>query len=256
MLATSINVSSRTLEETPARAIPFLRALATNVNIRAIMMSAGYTDADQSRGWELVFTASGYARPEPSVTDDQVARDAIAEVDNTEEPLFRRTRAAFDRLHPEQSAFVFNGLETTTGPAAIVTMTTYLDRIDALESSPERAATREADHAALQTLEQRGIGKAERARLRHLLGVARGIVAPVTLPVAPSTEDRDQALRELRAWYVDWAETARAVIRRRDHLILMGLAHRKPRGAGAEDEADTVDEPPDSVPSLAIAVQA
>ena len=40
-------------------------------------------------------------------------------------------------------------------------------------------------------------------------------------------EEREEALRELRAWYKDWSETARAVIGRRDHLILMGLAHRK-----------------------------
>jgi hypothetical protein len=239
MLITSVDVSPRTLEETPDRAIALMRGVATNVSIRALMMGAGYTDAEQNRGWDLVYLSSGRVRQEVSETDDQAARAAIVEIDTTEEPLFRRTKAAFDRLHPEQSAFVFAGLEPTTGPRAIVTMTTYLDRIDALENSPDRVATREADRAALETLEQRGIGRAERARLRRLLAVARGIAAPVEPAVPPGAEERAEALRELRAWYVDWAETARAVIRRRDHLILIGLAQRKARSGGgdAEDEA-------------------
>jgi hypothetical protein len=48
--------------------------------------------------------------------------------------------------------------------------------------------------------------------------------------IALGPAPRDQALRDLRAWYKDWAETARAVITRRDHLLLMGLGKRRSRG--------------------------
>ena len=40
-------------------------------------------------------------------------------------------------------------------------------------------------------------------------------------------DGRLEALRALRAWYIDWAETARVVLTRRDHLIRVGLATRK-----------------------------
>ncbi len=37
----------------------------------------------------------------------------------------------------------------------------------------------------------------------------------------------EQALLKLRAWYAEWSEIARASIKRRDHLIALGLARRK-----------------------------
>jgi hypothetical protein len=242
-MTSSINISSRVLEETPGRAVPFLRAITTKVSIRSIMMGAGYTDLEQARGWKLVLVSSGYVDPAPSRTDDQETRAAIAEIDAWDEQGFRRARAALDRLHPEQSAFVFHNLGPAQGAAAIVSVATLLDRLDALESAPDRAATRDADHAALATLEQRGIGKAERARLRRLLAIAQSMKEPVVPELVPSAAERDAALRELRAWYVDWSETARAVIRRRDHLILMGLAHRKYRDTEEEDDAVFDEEP-------------
>jgi hypothetical protein len=48
---------------------------------------------------------------------------------------------------------------------------TFLDRLDALQSSPRRQATRAADHAALALLERRGVATpAIRQRMRHLVG--------------------------------------------------------------------------------------
>ena len=116
-------------------------------------------------------------------------------------------------------------------------MATLLSRLDALESSPEREATRDEDRKALETLAARGFDAAERARLADLVRRAQTAVFPTELPVAEeSSNTRQEALRELRAWYEDWPETARAVIKRRDLLILLGLAHRR------RSDPDEVDE--------------
>jgi hypothetical protein len=66
-----------------------------------------------------------------------------------------------------------------------------------------------------------------REHLRGLVSVAQA-AKPTDAPVVdnvPATQQ--QALEALHAWHRDWSETARAVVRRRDHLILMGLAKRR-----------------------------
>lgn len=65
------------------------------------------------------------------------------------------------------------------------------------------------------------------------------------VPAQESAKDRPkrQDLENLRAWFVEWSETARAAIGRRDYLIRLGLAKRKkPSKAGAPTE-ERADEP-------------
>jgi hypothetical protein len=235
-MSTLTNYQVRVLEGTPVQALTFLRTSATKVEIRARLFEAGYSEEEQRLGWRLLLDASGHRPESLPESDDAAARAALAEVDDWDEPGFRRVAAALGRLHPEQHAFVFDGLKAAQGQGALVSVTTLLDRLDALESAPDRHATREADHAALATLEQRGIGRQVREHLRERIAVALTAKAPVPTPEQPMTPEREQALRELRAWYVDWAETARAIITRRDHLIMLGLSRRK-RSAHDEDEA-------------------
>lgn len=220
-------VSESVLEETPQRVLPFLRAIATRVEIRSAMAACGYTQAEHERGWKLLLDVSGYTTPSFPVTADQKARAAIAELDGWDEPGFRRIRAALGRLHPEQEAFVFEGMAPGSGAASVVSVAMMLDRLDALESGADRAATRDADHAALATLSQRGIDGSERARLRELVNIAKTANLPVVTVSTAMPSDRLEKLKELHAWFADWSETARAVIRRRDYLIFMGLAKRK-----------------------------
>jgi hypothetical protein len=60
--------------------------------------------------------------------------------------------------------------------------------------------------------------------------------APECALAASIAKERQDALVALRAWIEEWSEVARAVITRRDHLILLGLASR--RKSGAEDEEE------------------
>ena len=88
-----------------------------------------------------------------------------------------------------------------------------------------------------------GITPEVRGHLRELIAVAH-TAAPPVFPSDPSVEDRHQALLELRAWYKDWSETARAVIRRKDYLVMLGLSKRRVNRGDPEeiDEAES-DEP-------------
>ena len=208
------------VERTPERALPFLRSFATNKDVRHAMVAAGYGDADQAEGWRLVLAATGYAQTTPVVSDDVAARQAIVELDAWDEPGYQRIHAALERLHPEQDAFVFNGLEAGHGPSAVLGVARMLDRLDQLEQGSE------ADQAAIATLTKRGITPALRQQLRQLVTTAQAATALDPADPGASDAAQQQALAALYAWYRDWSATARAVIKRRDLLILMGLAKR------------------------------
>ncbi len=206
----------------------FLRTLSLWQPVRRELERAGYTAAEHALGWRLLLTASGYApeAPAPRLAPEVLA--AMTELDGADEGTFLRARAALRRHHPEQEAFVFAGLEPGSGAASVVATALFLERLDALESSPERAATRDDDHAALATLAARGIDPDERARLARLVHLAQGARLELA-PEGPSPTERDAALGALIAWYADWSDTARAVVKRRDHRIALGLGKRRRR---------------------------
>ncbi|XXY45773.1 hypothetical protein WME91_37805 [Sorangium sp. So ce269] len=159
--------SRQVLAEVPGRALRFLSAAGKNRQIRALLRERGYTDEEHKEGWDLLHRASGFGTGEPDEVEDAEVGRAIAELDAWDEPHFRLIRAALQRRHPAQEKFVFDNLAAQVGPAAVVSVKTLLDRLEALEKSPARKATRKDDHAALETLAKRGITKEERSRLRR-----------------------------------------------------------------------------------------
>jgi hypothetical protein len=223
--------SETVLAETPGRALKFLSALSNNPALRAILATKGYTDEEHQRGFALLFQTAGYTgvTTSPLLMSNE-ARGAMLELDAWDEPNFRILRAALEYRHPAQCKFLFDNLEPSTGAGAILSVATLLDRLDALESSEERLATRAEDHAALATLAAREYTATERRRLRALVEKASAPVAPAApAPVLPSAREieRKATLLQLWIWYREWSETARGVIKRRDQLILLGLAKRK-----------------------------
>ncbi len=223
--------SPKILEGTPERVMQFLRG-AAYVPIRAALQRHGYTDADHREGWKLLQKACGFKEGEEAPMSDEVSA-AITEIDSLDESLFTRARGALMRLHPEQAAFVFDGLKASSGMAAVMGMITFLERLDALEDGAERKATRKEDHAALATLAKRGIGADERKRLAKLVKTVQtspDLELVDERTVAETEEQRMAALGALRAWFEDWSGTARSAVGRRDHLIRLGLAKRKTNG--------------------------
>lgn len=226
----TLDVTRETLEDTPSRVLPFLRAVGTSVPIRSILQAHGFTDAERKLGWTLLHAVSGFTDEAKAETVDVRVRDAMNTLDAWDEDGFRIVRAAFTRLHPAQKEFVLAGLGPSTGAGAVAGVKALLGRLDALEKGPERKATRKDDHAALDTLAARGIDAKERARLTALVLTAESasdIEAPDETGKAAREAVYLKALGALRVWYVDWSEMARSVVKRKDYLIRLGLAKRK-----------------------------
>ncbi len=230
--------SETVLEEAPGRALDFLRAVAGNTVIHAQLAAAGFKPTDYQQGWQLLHAASGYTVAPSAPLVKTPAFQAMQQLDEWDEDGFRRIRAALERLHPDQGLFVFaDGLAASTGPVAVVGVKKLLDRLDSLENGTERKKTRKQDHAALATLEERGFGKDERTRLRHLVNAAEAVEEPAAPIQAPNAAERQQALESLYLWFKDWSQTAHSVVKKRSHLITLGLAKRKSRKKAEEKPA-------------------
>ncbi len=235
--------SDTVLDEITPRALKFLGALSTNPYIRATLAKRGYTDAHHNNGWTLLLRASGYRKPTGTVRSAPEATSAIATIDAWDEPNFRVARATLAAEFPDQLTFVFQDLEAQDGVGAVVSVTTFLDRLDELESGKDRKATRKVDQAALVRLAERGIDEGERKRLRGLLGVA--LSSPPSDDGAPSVAADPKGAGELREakvalynFHAEWSEIARADIKRRDYLIQLGMASRKTGKKKKKDEEE------------------
>ncbi|MEI7894082.1 MAG: hypothetical protein WCI05_13390 [Myxococcales bacterium] len=238
MNAVTPTVSREVLEETPARALKLLRAVGTSLPIRAALAERGYIEQDHQEGWTLLHAASGYRADGAAAPQvDLAVRDAIRALDEWDEGGFRIVRASLERRHPVQAKIVLDGIGPSVGPAAVVNVRMLLERLDALAASKNVD-----DQAAMVTIAKRGLDEAERERLLALVKQAEA--APQVVPVDKSIGEKADAkhvsaLVALRAWFEEWSEIARASVKRRDYLILLGLAKRKRKGA-------TPAKPPDA----------
>jgi hypothetical protein len=230
MAQDSVSLSStpsrQVLEEVPVRALKFLGAVSRIFGIRVALATRGYDEAEHQRAWVLVQYLYGYGPGGGSSTHDMAVRESVAVLDDWDERGFRVASAALNHRHPAQHDFLFQDLEPAQGDAAVLTVGIFLDRLDALESSPDRGDTRDADRAALETLAKRGIGPEERARLRKLVNLAKTVRPP-----PDDNQERLEKVLALHAWLEEWVEMAKLSITRRDHLIALGIVKRRKKKA-------------------------
>ncbi|MGE0328957.1 MAG: hypothetical protein AB7S68_41965, partial [Polyangiaceae bacterium] len=189
---------------------------------------------------------SGFVMQEADAVIDADVRDAIAELDAWDEPAFKILSATLKRRFPEQHAFLLDGLAPSTGAEALLGIRLLLDRLDQMDKSSARKATRKQDAEALELLAERGIDGETRSRLRSLLSIAQRAAEPPP----QSSEEKHAAelahvetLVSLREWFEEWSEIARACVSRRDYLIRMGLASRRSRSTAETEDAEPSEEP-------------
>jgi hypothetical protein len=240
------------LEKVPQRAVTFLFAIGMQPALEALLGKFGYTPEDHARGWALVFIVGGIAiDPKAAASAAQSeAAAAVGEIDAWESGGFARAQAALRHLHPAQERFVFADLVAGRGAEAIQPLMTFLDRLDALESSPERKATRKADSAALATLASRELDEKLRKHLRERVVTASTLAGTATEHVPVDVEKRIEALHALYRWHEDWSNTARTVIKRRADLISLGLAKRQDRKPKKKPNDTPAVPPAPAVPLL------
>lgn len=210
--------SRRVRAELPVRVVIFLRAAGTNPQVRYAMRDGGYTEKDHAQGLELLARVCAYQNNGPDPRLDEPARRARALIAEYVSDHTDRLRAAVERLHPEH-ADLFSALSSPKLKDPVLTLAKLLERLARLEKEA-------GGKAVLKTLAQRSLDRAERQRLSALLQTAKAAAEPVSENKA-EREAHAEALLSLYSFYRDWAATARALVKRRDLLVAMGLAGKR-----------------------------
>lgn len=232
---TTQKYSNEVLEETPPRAAKLLNGIGAVPVIRTLMLQVGMTEDDIAEGSKLLLACWSQlpgTKTEKDTEEARKQREAVAELDQWDEPHFTRFSATLQRHYPSAGDYVFHNLAASTGIDAVAGVSTFLTRLDALEkgTDPQRADSKKDDKKAVALLAARGLDKDERDRLASLVEVA---LRPTTALADPPQDEgaraaaRIQALTALKDWYEEWATAARTVVKKRSYLIRMGLASRK-----------------------------
>ncbi len=237
----SSDVSDRALEETPELVVKFIVAARRHKHIYRLLFARGYNAGVVQEAWGyldalggVTAIAAGSSDDGPSADEKSVAK-AMSDLDDWDEPNFDVIDAALRRRFPEQHRFLFAGnLKASKGPIAVAGVRTMIRRIDALESSPERKATRAQDKAALELLAKRGIDKTERQKVAAWLAIV-GDQDDTVLEGADEAHraelqtevERRNTLVRLREWHEEWARVARTAVKRKRDRMYLGLARQK-----------------------------
>lgn len=211
------------VRELPARAATFLRGVGSHAAIRAALRSAGYGPRDHEEGLSLLCSACLYGTGGLDPAEDQPAREAAAAVERWAQTHVGRLHAALERLYPE-ALWIFASFDASTSGDTLLGVAQLLERLRTLEKEPEQASV-------LETLARRGFDSQERSRLEGLLARARRAAEPSGAEhlALPGEDAQDEAMLALQRWLNDWSTTARAVLRRKDWLIRLGVTRRRRR---------------------------
>jgi hypothetical protein len=215
------------------RLLAFLMGLGNPAIVRSLQ-PYGFDQAALDEGWTLLRrTAAVRLSAQPTLL---VLREEILRLDAWENEWFPIAAAVLGRHHPEVNEKVFYKLSQTEGNEVVLSVGTFLERVDAL--------AKEGQLAPLATLARHGLTDT-------VLDQARGLLAKVAQPPfepeppkEPSTaaaEDEpvlDPAAEDaMWSYYLQWSAIARTAITDRRLLRQLGFL-RPQRGTGSGEELD------------------
>ncbi|MDI3283677.1 hypothetical protein [Polyangium sp. 15x6] len=229
-----------TIGQKAERVLKLLIALR-NPRIAAPLARHGFTNADLDEGWTLLknVTRTKLDFVEAPPTTDP---DALRALDAWENQWFVIADATLKRHAPEIHAQVFRNLSQTDGMAVIVSVGTFVERLETIDDPAWNGGFGQAGKDARALLAQRGLTEMVVDEAKALLGKLRNVDGP--LPdlekLAAEDESFEKAETALWAWYLEWSAIARRAITQRGLLRQLGFLRTTPGGKDVEvtdDEA-------------------
>jgi hypothetical protein len=185
----------------------------------------GFSDADRSKGWDLL-RELGTTQCVPSPTS--LNHSALDLLDAWRLEWLRLVHVSLVHGFAEVDAKLFRRIDNAKQPSPEV-VSVFLSRLEKLERSND-----EITQAALAKLRQRGFTNERREEGKQMLQAALHFRPPEL----PDRELRRAAIRRaeaaLWAYYVEWSQIARTVIKDARLLELLGFRE----GKAADEEAD------------------
>jgi hypothetical protein len=229
----SSDVTEDTLKAGPQRLLKFLEGVAEPA-IRAQFAPLGWSDERLEEAWSLLNELKAASQIPVAPVPDPVA-DAIASCEAWQATGLIRARAMLQLSFPEQAAYMFHDFEAGKGTAAVLNVSTFLQRRQAIESGVDRKGNRKADHDALLVMEETGVTKEVLKKLHASVDTVQTVAEAPTQHLLDADTRRLDVLRKIHAWITAWSEMARTVITRRDQMIRLGIAKRRARKSKKTD---------------------
>jgi hypothetical protein len=226
---------SLSLSAKQSRVLQLLVGLSRNARARRALIAHGLTEAEYEEGWRLLRASATPIFDVAQLPAPNLDPGKLSALDAWENKWFPVIRATLGRRAPAVAGFVFHELSQAEGPAVILTVSTFLDRIQALEDGTQGTATLEGRDVALQAIVARGLDAAARAEARSLLQA----LGQLDTSEPPAPIDTEQAEAALWSWYLEWSQVSQSVIADRKALRALGFLRAARLG---DDETEEVDE--------------
>jgi hypothetical protein len=233
-----------TLGQKADRVLKLLLGLR-NPRIAESLAAHGFSDADLAEGWALLQGVTR-TRLDSAPTTNSVDPTSLQKLDEWENKWFPVASATLKRRAPEVHAWVFRNLSQTEGEAVVVSVGTFLERLEALTKKKSEGGYGPGGKEAKKLLETRGLTKEAVGEAKALLERLGAIVTPSP----PSPGDKKAKAQEAKfaeaeaalwAYYLEWSEIIRTAIK--DRKLLRQLGFLRPTGGssatGGDDEEAT-----------------
>ncbi|MCZ7679162.1 MAG: hypothetical protein M5U28_10580 [Sandaracinaceae bacterium] len=213
-----------------------------NRRVRRALAAHGFREEDFEEGFaRLKDIAKSRLDLEPVELDPRLVR----ELDEWENRWFPIVDATLRHNFPDIHARVFLNLRQTEGVEVVLSVSTLLDRLDEVVA-PVREGGMSDGRAALALLQRRGLTEEVVAAARALLAEIGSLEADEDgVDEELEAKEREEAERRLWSWYLEWSAIARAAIRDRRLLRMLGFLRTTRRADGTVVEEEVEEEEPE-----------
>jgi hypothetical protein len=206
-----------------------------NPEIMRALQPYGFDQATLDEGWNLLRQTSAARLDAASAAPP--TRAEVQRLDAWENRWFPIAAAVLEHHHPEVKDRVFHNLRQTRRNQVVLSVTTFLDRVDRL--------ARGDGSAALATLARHGLTRAVLDEARSLLGHVMRPPFPESADAGADSEPvAASAAGAMWSYYRLWSAIARSAIS--DRRLLRQLGFLRPQHDGNAGQDAGQDDGPDS----------
>ena len=209
-----------------------------NVRVAEALRQYGFKDSDLADGWRLLQALTEGRMQQRAATKQDPA--LLAKLDEWENRWFPVAGATLRGRFPAVHDWLFLNLSQTEGPAVVISVGTFLSRLNAMATEPSLGSK---GAEARQLLETRGLSAPTLQAAQSLL-TALG-TTEVAEPAKPlDLAAQDAAESAMWTWYLEWGEIARVALTDRKLLRELGfLKTKRPLVQEVEEEDPAEAEP-------------
>ena len=227
-----------TIGQKAARVLKLLMGLRHRRAAGAIIQH-GFDQKQLEQGWKLLRAVVG-DRLDVSAPPPADPR-ALEQIDLFENKWFPIASASLKHRFASVHERLFRNLSQTEGPEVVISVGTFLDRLESLDKTEDGRPDAEGEKAR-KLLVERGLQPRVIAAARGLLDEIGTIEESAPMDLEERARLEEQAENELWAWYLEWSTIARTAISDRRLLRSLGFLAVSGSKAGDEELEVEVDE--------------